>query len=247
MNKQEPDDVDEVPVDRARPPAARGASQGNLAAAAPDRTRRQEHDPADHVRHVDARHHVEQRAERSVLHPEAELRVVVELQRQEHDPQRDRDAEPQRRRRAHRAAADRTAGQQDRDAARRPGSPSGSRRCRSSRCGMPAGGQTGALALIVKYAPKNAAKNMASEATNRTIPSTGPLIPRAATSLGDGRRRSSRVLLRRHRAGRSTGRSDRMGGSDRSCATGGGEVVAHSRVLRAPRVVRRGPRLAQRR
>ena len=47
---------------------------------------------------------------------------------------------------------------------------------------MPFGGQLDWEALMVKYTPKNAAKNMASEATNRTIPRMGLLVPRTARS-----------------------------------------------------------------
>ena len=55
------------------------------------------------------------------------------------------------------------------------------------RWGTSGGGHTGAFALIVKYPPKKAAKNIASEATNRTIPSTGPLISgRARLTDEDG-------------------------------------------------------------
>src|SRR4029453_1077666 len=51
-----------------------------------------------------------------------------------------------------------------------------------SRWGIPLGGQAGLAARMVKYAPKNVAKNMASDATNRTIPRMGPLVARATRS-----------------------------------------------------------------
>jgi hypothetical protein len=74
------------------------------------------------------------------------------------------------------------------------------------RWGTSGGGHAGAFARIVKYPPKKAAKNIASEATNRTIPSTGPLISgRRALPL---RRDVAHVVgscsaIRRSYAGRS--------------------------------------------
>ena len=54
----------------------------------------EEGDASDHVRHVDAGHHVEQRAEDPILQPEAQLRIVVQLQAQEDHAEPDRGAEP---------------------------------------------------------------------------------------------------------------------------------------------------------
>ena len=100
------------------------------------------------------------------------------------------------------------------------------------RCGIPFGGQTSDAARIVKYAPKNAAKNIASEATNSTIPRTGPLISRRrAAARRDGRRAHVVPSLAGPCGGRTPAGPIGSGAARRSCAAGGGEVVAHSSVF----------------
>src|SRR5439155_8514131 len=75
---------------------------------------------------------------------------------------------------------------------------------------IPFGGHTFDDAYVIAKMAKNAAKNIASEATNSTIPSTGLLLPRTARSSWARsaaltstlpRRAPARPAARRTRAG----------------------------------------------
>src|SRR5262245_21619713 len=76
----DPDDVHEVPVDDAR--RDRGVLLGREDAAVRlERQQIHEQGAAEHVREVEAGHREEQRREDPVAQAEAEVRVVVDLQR----------------------------------------------------------------------------------------------------------------------------------------------------------------------
>ena len=176
-------------------------------------------------------HHVEQRAEDAVLQPEAQLRVVVQLQPQEEHAEPDRGAEP---RRGAAAASppriDRSDSctatlldHQDHRQDRRDVDLE-VRRC-------PAAATPARCARIVKYATEERGEEHRLRGDEQDHPEHGPAHLAGGRAASARRRRSCRRPPAPPSAGRTTGRSERIGGSESKLCAGGGEVVAHSSVL----------------
>src|SRR2546422_7321717 len=80
----DPDDVDEVPIDRRRLDRVM-VTRRELPAHRPEEHDAQHDDAAEDVGPVEARQREERRPERAVRQPEAELAVVVDLADEERD------------------------------------------------------------------------------------------------------------------------------------------------------------------